>query len=74
MTNYVWIALVVVLFGCVVRIMAGPTAIDRDLLAACLGDRSQADRLIDFEIKRRPSLSRRDAAIAALDRMRRDAK
>ena len=48
------------------------SSIDPNLLAACLGDRSQAERLIRYEQKRRPKLSNSSAANAALARMRRD--
>ena len=43
-----------------------------DLLHACRGDRSMADRLIQHEMDRKPDLSRTGAALMALSRLRDD--
>lgn len=45
---------------------------ERNLVAACFGDLEVAKRLIQYELDRRPSLSGRAAAAAALSRLRRD--
>jgi len=45
-----------------------PSASERRLLARCGGDAAQMERLIDFELARRPSLSRAAASESALDR------
>jgi hypothetical protein len=54
------------------RIEVTDTPEGRDLVAACLGDRDTAQRLIQYELDKRPSLSRRAAAAAARARLRRD--
>ncbi len=46
--------------------------VDGDLLRACRGDRRMADRLVQHELDRRPSLSRTAAALLALSRLRDD--
>lgn len=42
---------------------------EKRLSAACLGDRSKADRLISYEMKRDSSVSRSVAVKRALDRL-----
>lgn len=42
------------------------------LIRLCHGDRAQAERLIDFERRRQPNLSRAGAALAAATRLRHD--
>lgn len=42
------------------------------LLRLCHGDKAQMERLIDFERKRQPNLSRAGAALAAATRLRHD--
>jgi hypothetical protein len=42
------------------------------LLAKCLGDRSQAERLIAYEFERMPNLTRPEAVRRANDRWERD--
>jgi hypothetical protein len=69
---YLWIGAVVILIACVIRVAVGRATIDRSLLSACLGDRDQANRLIEFELRRKPTLSRKEAASMALARIRRD--
>jgi hypothetical protein len=54
------------------RAAVGRALTDTRLLAACLGDRDQANRLIEFELRRNPSLSRNAAASMALARIQRD--
>jgi hypothetical protein len=54
------------------RIEVTDTPEGRDLVAACLGDRDTAQRLIQYELDKRPSLSRKAAAAAARARLRRD--
>jgi hypothetical protein len=44
--------------------------VDADLLHACRGDQQMASRLIEYELKRRPDLSRPGAALMALSRLR----
>ena len=48
--------------------------VEGDLLRACRGDRSMAERLIRYEIDRKPELSRTGAALMALSRLRDDAR
>lgn len=43
-----------------------------DLIRACHGDRSQAERLITHEITRKPELSYKTAALLALSKLRDD--
>jgi len=43
-----------------------------DLIRACHGDRSQAERLINHEITRKPELSYKAAAALALSKLRDD--
>ncbi len=47
---------------------ASPSAYSH-LLTVCLGDRSKADRLIQFELSRNPKLTREQAILEALDRL-----
>jgi hypothetical protein len=54
------------------RVVIVGTREERKLVAACFGDLEVAKRLIQYELDRRPSLSRRAAAAAALSRLRRD--
>lgn len=42
------------------------------LVRLCHGDKAQAERLIEFELKRQPNLSRAGAALAAATRLRHD--
>lgn len=42
------------------------------LLAACLGDRSKADRLMMYEIRRQPGISKVEARSRAVERLSRD--
>ena len=46
--------------------------VEADLIRACHGDRSQAERLIAHELERDADLSRPGAAIAALAKLRDD--
>jgi hypothetical protein len=62
----------VILIACVIWLAIGRSSIDRRLLSACLGDVEQANRLVDFELRRRPTLTRKQAASMALARIRRD--
>ena len=48
--------------------------VEGDLLRACLGDKAMAERLIRYEIERKPELSRTGAALMALSRLRDDAR
>jgi len=50
----------------------GPSTAERKLLSRCMGDAAQTERLIGFELKRRPQLSRAAASQAALDRWSHD--
>jgi hypothetical protein len=63
---------VVILIVYVARLAAGRSTVDTRLLSACLGDRDQAERLVEFEMRLKPSLSRREAASMALARIQRD--
>jgi len=45
---------------------------ERKLLAACFNDHEAAERLIEYEIERDPSLTHEDAVTAALRRYRHD--
>ena len=44
----------------------------RRLVALARGDSGRADRLIDFELKRDPSLSRAEAVRSAIERLEYD--
>ncbi len=46
----------------------GPSASERELLGRCRGDREMLERLIRFEVSRRPNLTRAAAAASAVDR------
>ena len=48
--------------------------VEGDLLHACRGDKAMAERLIRYEINRKPELSRTGAALMALSRLRDDAR
>jgi hypothetical protein len=50
----------------------GPSSAEKQLLVRCRGDATQTERLISYEITRRPHLSRAAASEAALDRWSRD--
>jgi hypothetical protein len=50
----------------------GPSKFEQQLLRRCGGDAAQVGRLIDYELTRRPHLSRAAASQAALDRWARD--
>ncbi len=45
---------------------------EQDLKRRCFGDQSKVDRLINFELKKNPSLSRNDAARGAIQSIIRD--
>jgi hypothetical protein len=49
-----------------------PSQAEQQLLRRCLGDATQAERLIGYELARRPHLSRSSASEAALERWTRD--
>jgi hypothetical protein len=49
-----------------------PSAAEKQLLHRCFGDAVELDRLIAYELGRRPQLSRSQAAQAALERWTRD--
>jgi len=70
--HLLWIGAVMVLIAYIVRMAVRRTRIDTRLLTACLGDRDQANRLIELEMRRDPSLSRHEAATMALARIQRD--
>ena len=50
----------------------GPSEAERKLILRCRGDVMQSERLIGYELSRRPHLSRTAASEAALDRWSRD--
>jgi hypothetical protein len=45
---------------------------EKQLVHRCVGDGAQAERLIAYELQRRPGLSRAAASRAALERWTRD--
>jgi hypothetical protein len=53
------------------RVVIAGTREEQNLVAACFGDLEVAQRLIQYELDRRPSLSRRATAAAALSIARR---
>jgi hypothetical protein len=55
-------------------VLAGGEAqeVERQLLRRCMGDESKVSRLIEYEIRRRPKLSRTEAAAPALESLVRD--
>jgi hypothetical protein len=69
---FLWVGAIVILILCVVRMGGARATVDTRLLSACLGDRDQAERLIALEMRRKPSLSRGEAAAMALARIQRD--
>jgi hypothetical protein len=69
---FLWIVALVILIVCVVRIAGRGSTVDTRLLSACLGDREQVERLVELEMRLRPSLSRRQAVSMALARIQRD--
>ena len=46
--------------------------VEADLLSACGGDRATMERLISYELNRKPALGRTGAALMALSRLRAD--
>jgi len=50
----------------------GPSRPEQQLLHRCFGDAEQTERLIRYELARRPRLSRADASRSALERWARD--
>ena len=52
----------------------GPSRVERQLLLRCRGDSEQTERLIGYELTRRPQLSRAAASHAALERWSRDSR
>lgn len=52
----------------------GGVDVEGDLLRACRGDKSMAERLIRYELDRKPELSRTAAALMALSRLRDDSR
>jgi hypothetical protein len=71
---FLWVVAIGILIVCLVRIGGRRSTVDARLLSACLGDRDQVERLVEFEMRRRPSLTRREAASMALARLRRDSR
>ena len=51
---------------------SGPSPAERQLIERCRGDVDQTERLIGYELARRPHLSRTAASEAALERWTRD--
>ncbi len=45
---------------------------EKKLIQICFGDKEKAERLINYELKRYPKLSRKDAANYAIKSIRRD--
>ena len=48
--------------------------IEKDLVSACHGDKHMVERLVQYEIDRKPKLSRAAAALMALSRLRDDSR
>ena len=71
---FLWVIAIGILILCVIRIGGRRSTVDTRLLSACLGDRDQVERLIAFELRRKPSLSRREATSMALARIQRDSR
>lgn len=71
---FLWIVAIGILIVCVIRIGGRRSTVDTRLLSACLGDRDQVERLIAFELRLKPSLSRKEATSMALARIRRDSR
>jgi hypothetical protein len=69
---FLLVVAIVILIVYVARLAAGRPTVDTRLLSACLGDRDQAERLVEFEMRLRPALSRKEAASMALARLQRD--
>lgn len=55
-----------------VRWFRGTSVAEKRLLHRCGGDSAQLERLIGYELQRRPGWSRAKAAQAALERWNRD--
>jgi hypothetical protein len=71
--------LALILLGCVVAVSwlwlarrGRAQAAEEELRRICLGNESQAERLIEGELTRAPRLSRAEAARRAVERYRRD--
>jgi len=71
--------LALILLACVAGVMwlwlarrGGAQAAEEELRRICLGNESQAERLIEGEMTRAPRLSRAEAARRAVERYRRD--
>ena len=82
---FFWVALAVVAFILLARwwrsrprshrgISGWGVDVEGDLLRACRGDKSMAERLIRYELDRKPGLSRTGAALMALSRLRDDSR
>jgi hypothetical protein len=54
------------------RLSKADQADEQQLLTACMGNREQMERLIDFELGRDTGISRAEAIARAMDRWRRD--
>ncbi|GEM_PF-6434678 len=50
----------------------GKSAAESELLRMNLGDKNKVDRLIQYEMRKKPGISRAEAARAAVDSMRYD--
>lgn len=65
MRNLIPVIIIVVLivsFFSYKKIKRLTTIYEKKLLTKCLGDKSKVERLISYELKRNPNLSREDAA------------
>ena len=82
---FFWVALAVVAFILLARwwgsrprsrrrISGWGVDVEGDLLRACRGDKAMVERLIQYELDRKPDLSRTGAALMALSRLRDDSR
>ena len=70
------------LLACIVRVLylawtrlggrPDAAALERLLLAQCLGDRGQMERLVGYDLERAPDIDTYEAMRRALDRLARD--
>jgi hypothetical protein len=56
------------------RTLGWGVSVERNLVRACHGDKPMVERLIQYEIDRKPKLSRTAAALTALSRLRDDSR
>jgi hypothetical protein len=54
------------------KVKVSKVSYEKELLQKCFGDKDKAERLINHELKRKPNLTRENAARVASDSITRD--